>query len=122
MENPRSSRTTAGPANQSIKKRQCRIVAGEDEMVPVVDRHPECCVVIRSASPAGLIGRLVDADTDALPGQFHRSRQARKAAPTMWTVGAIARSRSSRRMGRNCLRCSFDALARGLPSPCDHAR
>jgi S-adenosylmethionine synthetase len=54
------------------------MVARQQQVVAVVDRHADGEVVIGAAAPAGLAGRLINVDAYAALDQLHGSGKAGK--------------------------------------------
>src|SRR5262245_9964343 len=92
------------------------MVAGENEMIPVVDHHSERCVVICAASPPGLIGCFMEADARPLRRQLHRGREACKTGANDVDETRHHTMAYCRRMRRNCLRRSL-TRSRGACHP-----
>ena len=70
----RPNETVAGADRFEIAQR-CP-VAGQQEMVAVIDRDPKHRVQVGAAAPARLIGRLIDGRVYALPAKPHGGGEA----------------------------------------------
>ena len=71
---PAKARTRA----DEVEVRKGANIAGQHEMVAVVDLHAEGGIEIRAATPARLVGRLMKRDRQTARGQPHGGGQSRQ--------------------------------------------
>src|SRR3954466_9328756 len=83
------------------------MIAGENEMVPVVDRLLKGWVVIGAASPAGLIGCLMHADAHTLRRQIHGGGEAGQSSANDVDQTRHHTMAYCSRIRRSCLRFSL---------------
>ena len=57
------------------------MVARQQQMRAVVDQHSRALIEIRTAAPAGLLGRLMDGDSPPSRSQLYAGREPSQASP-----------------------------------------
>ena len=95
----RAPRTDQAPLRaEAAQIAERGVIAGQQQMIAVVDRHVDCGVVIGAAAAAGEGGRLVDHDGAALRGEPHgRGKAGEAGADDVSRSGHHTRLRSTMR-------------------------
>jgi hypothetical protein len=87
------------------------VVAGEQEMISIVNAATELCIQIRSATPAGVEAGFIKPHTPTLGSQSHRSSEASEAsADDMHRAQFCSQTRPCRNTSQSLT--GFDTLTR----------
>ena len=87
------------------------MVAGEQEMISIVDAATELCIQIRTATPAGVTAGFIKPHASTLGGQPHRSSKASDAgADDMHRAQFCFQTRPCRNTSQSLT--GFDTLTR----------